>query len=148
MATGLAGSILPGLPGSPLILLGAFIYAWYTGFEPVTWTTLLWLLILTLLSQFLDFFASLIGVQRFGGSSWGMAGAFVGGFFGLVVGGIPGIMIGPFLGAFLLEMIHTRNMEVSFKSGLGTLIGFLFGTLGKLVVAIIMIGIFIVKILA
>lgn len=148
MAAGLAGSILPGLPGSPLILLGAFIYAWYTGFESVTWTTLLWLLILTLLSQFLDFFASLIGVQRFGGSSWGMAGALAGGFFGVVVGGIPGIMIGGFLGAFLLEMIHNRNMEVSFKSGLGTLIGFLFGTLGKLVVAIIMIGIFIVKILA
>ncbi len=148
MAIGLAGSVLPCLPGSPLILLGAFIYAWHTGFEPVTWTILLWLLILTVFSHVMDFFAPLFGVKKLGGSGWGVAGAFLGGFFGIFVGGILGLLIGPFLGAFLMELIHTRNMETSFKSGLGTFIGFLFGTIGKLVIAVVMIGIFIMKLLA
>src|SRR4030043_2351699 len=88
MIAGLLGSVLPALPGSPLILLGAFIYAWHTGFESVTWMTLFWLLILILLSQFLEFFASVFGVKKFGGSGWGMVGAFLGGIFGIFAGGI------------------------------------------------------------
>jgi uncharacterized protein YqgC (DUF456 family) len=148
MATGLAGTVLPMLPGSPLILLGAFIYAWYTGFELVTWTTLLWLLILTLVNQTLDFFSSAFGVKKLGGSKWGMTGALVGGILGVFAGGVWGLFLGSFLGAFLLEMIHSRNMGISLKSGVGTVIGLFFGTLGKLVIAMIMIGIFIMKILA
>jgi uncharacterized protein YqgC (DUF456 family) len=148
MATGLAGTVLPMLPGSPLIFLGAFIYAWYTGFEPVTWTTLVWLLVLTLVNQTLDFFSSLFGVKKLGGSKWGMTGALVGGILGIFFGGVLGLFLGSFLGAFLLEMIHSRNMGISLKSGVGTVIGLFFGTLGKLVIAMIMIGIFIMKILA
>ena len=147
MTVGLAGSVIPGLPGSPLILLGAFLYAWHTGFEVVTWTTLFWLLILTLLSQALDFLASALGVKKFGGSRWGMVGAILGAIFGLFAGGIFGLLLGPFLGALILEMIHSRNMESALKSGLGTIIGFLMGTIGKLAIAMIMIGIFLVKIL-
>jgi hypothetical protein len=146
MIAGLAGSVLPGIPGSPLILLGAFLYAWYTGFAQITWTTLLGLLILTLLSQFVDFFASVLGVKRRGGSRWGMAGALLGGIFGIFAGGIVGLILGTFLGAFFLEMIHTRNVEASWKSGVGTLIGFLFGTLGKLGIALLMIALFLFKI--
>lgn len=139
MAAGLAGSVLPGLPGSPLILLGAFLYAWNTGFESVSWTTLLTLLILTLLGQALEFFSSALGVKRFGGSRFGMGGG--------VLGGIVGLIMGTFLGALLLEMIHTRNMESSLKSGFGTLVGLFLGAVGKLAIGIIMIGIFLVKVL-
>jgi len=148
MVGGLIGSILPFLPGSPLILLGAFLYAWHTGFGTVTWITLLWLALLTVLSHALEFFASAIGVQKYGGSRWGMMGALGGGIVGFFTGGILGLILAPFLGAFLLEMIATQNMESSFKSGWGAFMGFLFGTLGKLLVAIIMIGIFMMKTLA
>ena len=148
MAAGLAGSVLPSLPGSPLILLGAFLYAWNTGFESVSWTTLLTLLILTLLGQALEFFSSALGVKRFGGSRFGMGGGILGGIIGLFLGGIFGLIMGTFLGALLLEMIHTRNMESSLKSGFGTLVGLFLGAIGKLAISIIMIGIFLVKILA
>jgi uncharacterized protein YqgC (DUF456 family) len=147
MVTGLAGTVLPMLPGSPLILLGALIYAWYTGFDPVTWTTLLWLLILTLINQTLDFFSSAMGAKKLGGSKWGMTGALVGGILGIFAGGVGGLFLGSFLGAFLLEMIRSRNMKISLKSGVGTVIGLFLGTLGKLIIAFTMIGIFLVKIL-
>ncbi len=148
VAVGLAGSVLPYIPGSPLILLGAFIYAWHTGFAQVTWTTLLWLLILTLLSQAVDFLASVLGVKKYGGSRWGMAGALLGGIFGIFAGGIPGLIIGPFLGSFLFELLYTRDTQRSLKTGLGTFVGFLFGTMGKLLIALTMAAIFLFKIFA
>ena len=147
MFLGLFGSVLPGLPGAPLILLGALLYAWHTGFAAVTWSVLLWLLILTILSYFLEFLASVFGVKKLGGSRWGMAGAFLGGIIGLLAGGLVGVLVGPFLGAFLLELIKTEDPGRSLKSGFGSLAGFLAGVVGKLILAVIMIGIFLVKII-
>lgn len=127
MLIGLIGSVLPFIPGSPLILLGAFIYAWYTDFLVVTWGTLVILLLLTVLSQILDYLASILGAKKFGASRWGMSGAFLGGIIGLFSGGILGILIGPFIGALLLELLHGQDLPASLKIGLGTLVGFLGG---------------------
>jgi len=146
MIVGLAGSVLPVIPGSPLILLGAFVYAWYTGFALVTWATLLWLAGLTLLSHFLEFLATAWGVKKYGGSRWAMLGAVAGGIFGTFAAGIAGLVLGPFVGAFLFEIIHSGSAKKSWRSAAGTLIGLLFGTLGKLVLSAVMIGIFLVKI--
>ncbi len=147
MLIGLIGSVLPFIPGSPLILLGAFIYAWYTDFLVVTWGTLVILLLLTVLSQILDYLASILGAKKFGASRWGMSGAFLGGIIGLFSGGILGILIGPFIGALLLELLHGQDLPASLKIGLGTLVGFLGGGIGKIIIALTMIGIFLVKII-
>jgi len=147
MLIGLIGSVLPFIPGSPLILLGAFIYAWYTDFLIVTWGTLVILLLLTVLSQILDYLASILGAKKFGASRWGMSGAFLGGIIGLFSGGILGILIGPFIGALLLELLHGQDLPASLKIGLGTLVGFLGGAIGKIIIALTMIGIFLVKII-
>jgi uncharacterized protein YqgC (DUF456 family) len=147
MFLGLLGSILPVLPGTPLILLGALVYAWYTGFTVISWMTLLALLALTLLSYFLDVFASALGVKKLGGSRWGMAGALLGAIFGLVFGGLLGLILGPFVGAFLLELAKKKDPAASLRSGVGTLLGFLAGTIGKLILAAVMIGIFVVKLI-
>jgi uncharacterized protein YqgC (DUF456 family) len=147
MLIGLIGSVLPFIPGSPLILLGAFIYAWYTDFLVVTWGTLVILLLLTVLSQILDYLASILGAKKFGASRWGMSGAFLGGIIGLFSGGILGILIGPFIGALLLELFHGQDLPASLKIGLGTLVGFLGGAIGKIIIALTMIGIFLVKII-
>jgi len=147
MLIGLAGSILPFLPGSPLILLGAFIYAWHTDFMVITWGTLTVLLVLVILSQVLDYLASILGAKKFGASRWGMAGAFIGGIIGLFFGGILGILIGPFVGKLLLELFRGREMNASLKIGLGTLIGFLGGVVGKFIIALTMVGIFLAKII-
>ncbi|MDO8955839.1 MAG: DUF456 domain-containing protein [Deltaproteobacteria bacterium] len=147
MLIGLIGSVLPFIPGSPLILLGAFIYAWYTDFLVVSWGTLVILLLLTVLSQILDYLASILGAKKFGASRWGMSGAFLGGIIGLFSGGILGILIGPFIGALLLELLHGQDLPASLKIGLGTLVGFLGGAIGKIIIALTMIGIFLVKII-
>jgi uncharacterized protein YqgC (DUF456 family) len=148
MFIGLLGAVLPGLPGAPLILAGALIYGWYTGFATVTWAVLGALLVLTLLSCFLEFFASALGVKKMGGSGWGMAGALLGMIVGTVIGGLFGLLIGPFVGAFLFELAKRKDLQASLKSGIGTLVGFLAGAIGKLIVAVIMIAIFLFKIIA
>ncbi|MCX5917160.1 MAG: DUF456 domain-containing protein [Deltaproteobacteria bacterium] len=147
MSLGLLGSVLPGLPGAPLILLGALVYAWYTGFTVISWMTLLGLLALTLLGYLLEIFASALGVKKLGGSRWGMAGALLGAIIGLLFGGLPGLILGPFVGAFLLELAKTKDPAASLKSGVGTLLGFLAGAIGKLIIAAVMIGIFVVKLI-
>ena len=147
MFLGLLGSVLPVLPGAPLIVLGALVYAWYTGFTVITWMTLLALLILALLSYLLEIFASALGVKKLGGSRWGMAGALLGAILGLVFGSLPGLILGPFVGAFLLELAKKKDPAASLKSGVGTLMGFLAGVIGKLIIAVIMIGIFVWKLI-
>ncbi len=147
MFFGLLGSILPGLPGAPLIWLGAFLYAWYTGFAAVTWPVLIWLLILTLLTYLLEFLVSMLGVKKLGGSRWGMAGAFFGGMIGLLTGGLWGMLTGPFLGAFVLELLKTEDLRKAIRSGMGSLVGFLAGVVGKLIIAVMMIGIFLLSII-
>jgi len=148
MIMGLVGAILPVLPGAPLILIGAFIYAWHTGFISVSWGTLLVLLILTVLSHALDTIFSLLGAKKYGASRWGIVGAFLGGLIGFLSAGILGIIIGPFLGALLLELIQGQGVKVSLRVGMGTLIGLLGGAIGKVIISIIMIGIFLVKIIS
>ena len=147
MIIGLIGSVLPFIPGAPLILLGAFIYAWHSDFLVVTWGTLAMLLVLAVLSQILEHFASLLGAKKFGASRWGMIGAFLGGIIGLFCGGLLGILIGPFFGALLLELLHGRKLNASLKIGLGTFVGFLGGAIGKMIIAFTMIGIFLIKII-
>lgn len=143
MLLGLAGSVLPVLPGPPLIVLGAFIYAWHRDFTVITWTHLAILMALAACSQVLDYTATALGAKKFGASRWGMLGACAGGVLGLAGAGIIGVIIGSFAGAVLLELIQGRHVRQSMKIGLGTLLGFLGGTIGKLLIALIMIGIFI-----
>jgi uncharacterized protein YqgC (DUF456 family) len=143
LLAGLAGAFIPVLPSSPLILVGAAVYAWFTDFEEVTWVVLAILLFLTLLAQFLEYLATVYGARKMNASKWGMAGAFTGTLVGLFFG-IVGVVVGPFIGAFLAELlVEKKSTEESFKSGLGAFIGFLGGALGKLIIALIMCGVFI-----
>jgi uncharacterized protein YqgC (DUF456 family) len=104
MLAGLLGCIIPILPGPLLVLVGALVYAWHTDYAVVSWAVIGVLAGLALLSQLLDYLASMIGAKKFGAGKWGMIGAFVGGLLGLFVGGLFGIIIGPFIGAFILEI--------------------------------------------
>jgi uncharacterized protein YqgC (DUF456 family) len=143
IALGVLGSVIPLLPGPPLILLAAFVYALATHFEKVTGMILGILGLLTLLSLTLDQVAGSFGAKRFGGTRWGMLGAFVGGVTGFLWGGIIGIVIGPFVGAAVLEWVRGKDLKASSRIGLGTLVGFLGGAVGKLVISLIMTGLFI-----
>jgi len=144
MFAGLIGSVLPILPGPPLIFIGALVYAWHTDFKTITWETIALLLLLTLLSLILDFFASVFGAKKYGASRWGEGGALVGSAVGIWIG-IWGAILGPFLGAVFLEGIRGRGIRQTLKIGWGTFLGFLIGMLGKIIIACAMIVIFIFK---
>jgi uncharacterized protein YqgC (DUF456 family) len=146
MAIGLAGTIIPFVPGSPFIFAGALLYAWHTNFNSISWGTLLILLLLVVASQILEYLASLLGAKHYGAGKWGIIGAFIGGLAGLFLGGIVGIIIGPFLGAVIFERLGGREMKDSLKIGFGTLVGFIGGAVGKFILGLIMVGIFLIQV--
>jgi len=142
MLLGLAGTLLPALPGTPLIFAGAFIYAWSKDFLVVTWVHIAVLAGLMLASFALDYLAAVIGAKKYGASRLGVMGAFAGGMLGLVLGGFIGIIAGSFAGAVIMELVRGRSLNDSVGIGYGTLAGLACGALGKLLIAISMIAVF------
>ncbi|HYM87047.1 MAG TPA: DUF456 domain-containing protein [Pseudoxanthomonas sp.] len=138
---GIAGVILPALPGLPLVFAGMLLAAWAGDFQQIGWLTLVVLGLLTLLSVGVDFFATMVGAKRVGASRKALLGAVVGTFAGLFFGPI-GLFAGPFVGALLGELWHGREIGQAAKVGLGTWLGILLGTVLKLGLAFAMLGLF------
>jgi uncharacterized protein YqgC (DUF456 family) len=138
---GLAGAILPVLPGVPLIFGGLWLAAWVDGYQHAGLWTLLAIAVLGALAMLLDFVAGMLGAKRVGASGaavWGaLLGTVVGIFFGL-----PGLLLGPFVGALAGELSSGGSVLRSAQVGVGTWIGLLLGTLAKLVLSFAMIGVF------
>lgn len=142
MLLGLLGAVAPVIPGPLLVLAGALLYAWYGDFLIITWGTIAVLAALTAVSQVLDYAASIIGARAFGASRRGMFGACLGALAGFFIASLPGVIAGMFLGACIFEFSKGRDMRTSVRIGLGTLVGFLAGTAGKILITVAMIVIF------
>ena len=140
--TGIAGIMLPVIPGPPLVFCGFLIAAWIDNFQKVGWITLTVLGILTILSIVVDFLAAGFGAKRTGANRKAVVGALIGTFIGIFFG-IPGLILGPFLGAIVGEYLSQQDLMKASKVGLGAWIGFVFGTAVKLGLAFAMLGIFI-----
>lgn len=143
---GLAGVVLPVLPGAPLMFVGLLIAAWADGFVHIGMPALITLAVLTVLSLVVDFWATAHGAKRVGASKFAMLGAAAGTLVGLFFA-IPGLLFGPFLGALAGELIHRRSLQAhdlghAAKVGFGTWMGLLLGTALKLALAFTMIGVF------
>lgn len=138
---GLAGTVLPVLPGLPVMFAGMLLAAWAGGFERIGFWTLLVLGLLTALALLVDLLASLLGAQRMGASRKGLAGAAIGGVVGLFFG-LPGLVLGPFLGAVGGELLHVRDLGRAGKVGVATWIGLVVGAALKVALAITMLGVF------
>lgn len=141
VVVGLAGIVLPALPGLPLVFAGMLLASWANGFEHVGAGTLTVLGVLTVLSLGVDFLATAMGAKRVGASRLALIGAVVGTFAGLFLG-IVGIFIGPFVGALVGELIHGRQVGQAARVGMGTWLGILLGTVLKLGLAFAMVGLF------
>jgi uncharacterized protein YqgC (DUF456 family) len=139
---GVAGTVLPGLPGAILVLAGLVLAAWIDGFARVGLPTLIALTALTLATYALDLVATAVGVRRFGTSWWGVLGALLGTLAGLTLG-LAGLLVGPFLGAFVAELIARRDVRQAGRAGLGAWLGLLLGAAGRLGLVLAMIGIFV-----
>jgi len=143
MFVGLAGTILPMLPGLILIYAGFLFYGIATG-----WTSygvgamFLWGFVV--LGTFVvDHIAGSVGARKYGASRYGFWGSFIGAFAGLLIAHLPGLIIGTFLGAYCGELLAGKSGYEAFRSGKGALIGLLAGTLFKLAVGVVMIGSFV-----
>lgn len=139
--TGLAGLLLPLVPGAPLLFLGLLLRAWAEGFRYIGLWTLLALAGMAALTYVVEFAASILGVKKYGGSRRAMVGAAVGGIVGIFLG-IPGILLGPFVGAVIGELSLQRSLDEASRAGFGTVVGLAIGVAGKLAIGITMIGTF------
>src|SRR5690606_29204878 len=102
-AIGVAGTLLPALPGAPLVFVGLLLAAWIDHFQEVGYVTIAVLGVLTLVTVVVDVGAAMLGAKRVGATRAGVVGAAVGTFLGLFFG-FAGIVIGPLAGALIGEL--------------------------------------------
>jgi uncharacterized protein YqgC (DUF456 family) len=142
IVVGLAGLILPVLPGSPLVFIGLLLAAWAEDFQYVGFWTLAALGVLTLMAYFIDFAATAFGAKRFGATPRAALGATMGLVAGLFLGFI-GLIVGPFMGAVAGELLGRRNINEASRAGWGATLGLLIGGALKVALTFVMIGIFV-----
>ncbi len=141
VGVGLAGSVLPALPGVPLVFAGLLVAAWAGNFEQVGAFPLVVLGLLTLLSFGIDLAATAMGAKRVGATKLAVLGAALGTFAGIFLG-LPGLILGPFVGAVAGELISHGQVQQATRAGIATWMGLLFGTLAKLALVFTMLGLF------
>ncbi len=172
MLVGLLGSVLPGLPGVPLIFAAALVYAYVTDFEVVGALVLVLLGLFALLAFVADFLSTAYGARRFGASNWGTAGGAIGGLVGALggtlffgVGALFGLLAGTIVGVFVGEYLRRRKQASSVserrrvrsvrgggrgdwrrtsRAAGGVLVGYLFGAVAQGVLGLLSVIVFVV----
>lgn len=132
---GLVGCILPLIPGPPLGY-AAILIAQYTLDKPFTNQFMVVWLILVILVTLLDYYVPIWGTRKFGGSKSGVWGSTIGLIIGLFFFPPLGIIAGPFIGAVVGELLIGKDMQIALRSGLGSFLGFITGTIMKLAVSL------------
>lgn len=147
MMVGVAGAVLPGLPGTPLIFAAALGHKLWFGAAAPHWIVIIGLGLLAALSLGLDFLATTYGAKRLGATWRGVVGAGLGAILGIFVFPPFGLVLLPLLGAALAEMMGGREWREAGKAGLGAAIGMLAGTLGKIGCSLAMIALWVFTLL-
>jgi uncharacterized protein YqgC (DUF456 family) len=130
---GLAGTVLPLLPGTFLVWTGLLLGAWIDDFTRVSVVTMM---LLTLL-------AALMGAKRAGASKLALVGAAVGTVVGIFMG-LIGVLFMPLVGAAVGEYWAQKDQQRVAKVALATWLGLLLGMLAKVVISFVMVGVFLV----
>lgn len=143
---GLAGIVLPALPGTVFVLAGIVIGAWIDDFTRVGWLAVASVTVLAVLAWLMDYVAAMLGAKRAGASRQAIIGAAIGTVAGIFLG-LVGVLFMPLVGAAIGEFIARRNHQQAVKVGIATWLGLMAGMLAKFVLAFMMVGIFIVALL-
>ncbi len=143
---GFVGTVLPVLPGTLMILIGSALYGFCTGFVQLSLNFFVIQAVLVGISYLIDFLATAYGVKRYGGSKAAIWGAVLGSLLVFVIGPL-GLLVGPLAGAVLGELLMGEEVRKALQAGFGSFVGFIGGTLARMIVAAIMIGQFIFAIL-
>lgn len=140
---GLAGLVLPILPGPLLLFAGFVVGAWAEDFAHIGVYTLTLLGVLAVLAYVVDFVAGSLGASRYGASGRAAIGAAIGAVVGLFFG-LVGVLIGPFIGAVLGEISAQKDLQAAGRAGFGATVGMVVGAAAKLALGFAMIGVFVV----
>jgi uncharacterized protein YqgC (DUF456 family) len=143
---GLAGIVLPALPGTILVFAGLVLGAWIDDFTRVGWFALGAIAVLAVLAWAMDYVSAMLGAKRAGASRQAVIGAAIGTVAGIFLG-IVGVLFMPLVGAAIGEYMARRNHQQAVRVGISTWIGLMAGMLAKFVLAFMMIGIFVVALL-
>ncbi len=141
ISVGLAGAIVPALPGIPLIFGGVWLIAGVDGYRHVGLWWLIGIGCVGALGVTVDLLAGAIGAKRMGASRQAIWGALAGTLIGLFFG-FAGLLLGPFLGALLGELATGNSVLRSTHVGVGTWLGLICGTIVKLVSSMTMVALF------
>lgn len=136
---GIIGTILPALPGAPLVWLGMLIYGLFVKFNNLSWWFFIGQGLAVGLIFLIDYLAGVWGVNRYGGSKAAIWGSVLGGLLGVIFLGPLGLIFGPFIGAVAGELYQRSTLDKAFQVGMGTIIGYIGGTVLKLSIEVLMI---------
>lgn len=143
MLVGLAGTLLPLLPGTLLILVAAVVHKLLLP-ASLTWDVIGWLTAIWVFSVAIDFVCTLLGTRLFGGTKWGMAGAGGGAMFGMFFS-LPALLLGSILGAIAAEKVGAkRTNRDALRAGAGAAFGFVLSTAARFGCAVVMIALFVI----
>jgi uncharacterized protein YqgC (DUF456 family) len=132
MLLGLAGSILPVLPGPPLSFIGLFLLALLRHFSPpLTTPFVIILAIVTILVIVMDYIIPLLGAKRYGASKWGVWGSVLGMAIGIFWSPFA-MLVGAFVGAVVVEWLVHKKKREALRAGWGVVMGTLFATILRL----------------
>jgi uncharacterized protein len=146
VVVGVAGTILPMLPGVPLVFAGLLLAAWHGGFDQVSILTMVIIGVIAMLAWAVDFVASIATAKKVGASKYALWGAGIGAVLG-IAGGIVGLIIGPAIGAIVGELIAHKNTSKEATSkvttvGIAAGLGFVLALAIKIVLALTMLAVF------
>jgi uncharacterized protein YqgC (DUF456 family) len=146
IAIGVAGTVLPAIPGVTLVFLGMLLAAGSVRFARIP----VWLVgifaALTVVTWVVDYLAAAAGAKRVGASRLAVIGALVGTIAGIFTGFV-GLLFMPLAGAAIGEFIAQRDLRRAGTVGVATWLGLLVGTAVKVAIVFAMIGAFVVALL-
>ena len=146
MFVGLVGTVIPFLPGTPLILIGAIVYAIATDFAVIDGWLIALLALICLGAELLEYVAGAIGARKYGASKSGVYGAIIGALAGIFIFFPIGILIGAMAGAVAGELLSGTSGPKAIRAGFGAIIGAVGGIVLKFIAGVAMIVIVLIQI--
>ena len=143
---GVAGTVLPALPGAALVFGGIVLAAWIDGFTRIPVWVIVVLGVLTAMAWIVDYAAAAMGAKRAGASKLALVGAVAGTLAG-IFSGLWGLLFMPLAGAAIGEYVAQRDLRRAGSVGVATWVGLLLGTAAKVAIVFAMIGIFVFALL-
>jgi len=142
IVVGIAGTVLPALPGTLFVLAGIVLAAWIDGFTRVGVAVVAIVAVLAVIAWLLDYVAGMLGASKAGASRQALIGAAIGTLAGLFLGFI-GVLFMPLVGAAIGQYIADRDRRRAVKVGVSTWLGMMAGMVAKVVISFIMVGVYV-----